>query len=96
MMRKVLPTADRVTLSTKGTTEWGICSKRPASKVFTIKINWTKSWDVIETWMLPHEYAHARAWGRIQAGMNEHDDHYYLELRRVDIAAETTWAHTEE
>lgn len=92
----ILPTADRVILLTKGTGEWGKCDQRAPGKIFEIKINWTQTWEVIETWMLPHEYAHARAWGRLQAGISDHDDHYYLELKRVDDAAQTAWAHTED
>lgn len=95
-MRLVLPTADRVILSTEDTDEWGKCKRTHPSGVYRIKLNWTVDWEVIETWMLPHEYAHARAWGRIQAGISDHDDHYYLELKRVDDAAQALWAHTED
>ena len=90
----MLPTTLKVTLSTKETKEWGGC--KLVKNGCQIQINWKQGWEVIETFLLPHEYAHVRAWGRMQAGIESHDDHYYLELKRVDDAAETMWPHTME
>jgi hypothetical protein len=41
----------------------------------------------MERWILPHEYAHARVWGRLQAKSEAHDGHLYLEIGVVEKAA---------
>ena len=84
-MQKVLPTTERVILSTKDHEYWGDTGK--TKKGFNIRINWNHVYPVIERWILPHEYAHCRVWGRLQAESEAHDGHFYLEIGIVEKAA---------
>lgn len=84
-MQKVLPTATRVYISAKETEDWGDIGR--TKRGLEIRLNWDHPWETLERWILPHEYAHARVWGRLQAGNEDHDGHLYLEIGVVDHAA---------
>ena len=90
-MQKILPTSRLTYLSARNPDEWGVCTK--TLRGFELRVDWLQSWDVIRTFLLPHEYAHARVWGRLQIGNEAHDEHFYLELGVVDRAAGTIPPH---
>lgn len=91
-MQKVLPCSERVYVIAADPDEgMGECGKR--RRGFEIAIDWDHRWDVIVNFLLPHEYAHARVWGRMQMGNNNHDGHFYLELGVVDKASLTLAPH---
>ncbi len=91
-IQKVLPSCQPVTLTGRPTTSrWGATQK--TRKGFNIYVNWDWSWAVIETWILPHEYAHTRVWGRIQSLNEDHDGHFHLEVGVVDEAADLLPVH---
>ena len=85
-IQRILPADMPITLSTGTTKKWGEVGK--TKKGYKVWLNWDVSWETLKTWVLPHEYAHCRVWGRLQAKMEDHDPHLYLEIRNVDIAAQ--------
>ena len=86
-MQKVLPTTMTVYLSSKHPKDWGEVGK--TKKGYEIRLDWNQTWEVLEKWVLPHEYAHCRVWGRLQAKSEDHDHHLYIEVGVVDKAAKT-------
>ena len=86
-IQKVLPTSMRTYLSTKPTQDWG--EVRKTKRGYEIRLDWNQTWEVLEKWTLPHEYAHCRVWGRLQAESEDHDPHLYIEVWAVDKAAQT-------
>jgi hypothetical protein len=88
-LQKTLPTALPVTISAKKTDSfWGETRLVKNKTAAAILINWDHDWEVISSWILPHEYAHVRVWGRLQAGNLDHDGHFWLETGIVTKASD--------
>lgn len=85
-MQKVLPTAAPVYISARYTDPFGDC--RRTRRGFEIRLDWTQPWDILAGFLLPHEYTHARVWGRLQSGNLDHDGHFWLELGVVTDASD--------
>ena len=91
-LQKILPCCEKVyVVAADPNEEWGECVKR--RRGFEIAIDWSQTMDVIETFLLPHEYTHSRVWGRLQLGNHSHDGHFDLELGVVIKAADTMYPH---
>ncbi len=84
-MQKLLPTIMRAYISAKQPKDWGDVGRM--KRGFEIRLDWTQTWEVLEMWVLPHEYAHARVWGRLQAVSESHDVHLDVEVGIVKKAA---------
>lgn len=54
-----------------------------------MRFNWNYPWFVLHEWLIPHEYTHARVWGRLQAQMSDHDAHFGVELMVVEAAMDS-------
>jgi hypothetical protein len=92
-MQKVLPTDRLVYLSAKQTKNWGDVGL--TKRGYEIRLDWTQTWEVLEKWVLPHEYAHCRVWGRLQAISESHDVHLDVEVGIVNRAAEIVASYEE-
>ena len=79
-MQIALPCSDYVYISRKDFPEqaYGTCDK--LGRGFEIRLDWSLPWPIIRDHALPHEYAHARVWGRLQAGTKDHDSHFWIEV----------------
>ncbi len=87
-MQLVLPTTAPVYVSARDVTGDGYGSCEKKVKGFELRVLWIYPWEIIRDFLLPHEYAHARVWGRLQAGTRDHDAHFDIELGVVDREAE--------
>jgi len=86
-MQTILPCTESVHFSAKTPPgdAHGTCSK--TSRGFVVRVNLEYPWEVICDWLLPHEYTHARVWGRLQSGTRDHDAHFGVELMIVEDEA---------